>query len=213
MVLMGDSWARQLGPALEPALRDRGFAGQFINAGLGGSTLAHWLSDADGRWTRTLQAVAAAEGKVLWLIFLGGNDLVDGYPAAGPAIFSTIEADWRTLLDHITAATPAATLVIGSYDYFPALCQPQLSRVNLNTPEAANQTLLALDDIYFTLSVDYANVAYIPLWGTLPGTGDATTARAHQWSDNTYYANCIHPNAAGFLILAERLAQALGEQP
>lgn len=196
-VIMGDSWAAQLGMGLEAALQARGFAGHYYAIGAGGSTTALWLADAEERLTRVKRILSNedANGAIL-LLFLGGNDLLDGYLAEGPAILTRIQTNLRDILNVLHTAGPQTHIFISSYDFFPQLCQTPLGRAGLTTPGAANSILLQMGSDYADLATDNLTT-YLDLWGTLPGAGTGGT-REQQWSDNAYFRDCAHPNSQGF---------------
>lgn len=196
-IIMGDSWAAQLGTGLQAALQARGFAGHYYAIGAGGSTTALWLADAEGRLTRVQRILGNEDDhNAVLLLFLGGNDLLDGYLAEGPAILVHIQTNLQALLAELRAAGPHVHIFISSYDFFPQLCQTPLSRAGLLTPGEANSVLLQLGRGYADLAAADLTT-YLDLWGTLPGAGPAG-ARDQQWSDNAYYRDCAHPDSEGF---------------
>ena len=208
-IVMGDSWAAQMGLNLDPLLRVRGFTGRFVSVGAGGTDTGQWAADADGRLSRVLNLIHTQNARrPLLLIFLGGNDLLDGYLAYGDGILSQIDDNLRAVVAQLRAAGPGTTILISRFDFFSELCRTQLSRIGLTEPGPANAVLLQLGQIYAAIAAEEDNVIYLDLWGTLPGVGDSADRR-QQWSDSRLYRDCVHPNAEGFQLIGAALLDKL----
>jgi lysophospholipase L1-like esterase len=121
------------------------------------------------------------------LVFVGGNDFLEGMsgggwyvgmdPAAEAALFANIESDITTLVDHVLGLDPDIEVVLSSYDYpnfvetlnglLGFICRPLWEDLGEPTPAQINTTALLLYDRYEAIAATRPRVVSVPHWGLM----------------------------------------------
>ena len=190
VLLLGDSWARQTfdDAALVEVLAGHGHASVTV---LGDATTENGTTAAEWATAPRLDLVAAelaAHPEVeIVVIFLGGNDFLEGMSGGGwyvgippedeDALFDAIEADLATLIDAILATDSGLEIVLSSYDYpnfvetlvTPGafVCDPLWDDLGQPTPAEINAATGLIDARQAALAATRPRLHAVRHWGLM----------------------------------------------
>lgn len=190
VLLVGDSWARQMfdDGALAGVIAGHGLAEVAVRGDAtteDGTTAAEW---AAAPRLALLDAELAAHPEIeVVVIFLGGNDFLEGMsgggwyvgipPADESALFDAIEGDLATIVDHLLGLDSGLRVVLSSYDYpnfvetlnTPGafVCAPLWNDLGQPTPAEINGATALLDARFAALAAARPRLSFVSHWGLM----------------------------------------------
>ena len=217
IVVFGDSWGVPAAGALQQVLNAEGIPETVYNAAVGGETAAN-LASASGLAGIDAALASNPDGDLIHLS-IGGNDLLGfwyaGMPAAQQAaLFASIVSDVETIVDHILAVRPGASILWSSYDYprpipsgTPAQVNAAAAQVEILAQALAVSTPgLTYGDYAGLMQVAYGfnGVQYTPFDPAFAiPAGDPSLPNAALPGPAAAFADQIHLTPAAYLVLAQ----------
>ncbi|MEO1497004.1 MAG: SGNH/GDSL hydrolase family protein [Planctomycetota bacterium] len=205
IVVMGDSWAKRIGPALTTVAREDGFS--VANAGMG-LTAAEMATHPN----YIEQTLAANPDAQVVHLSIGGNDILDFTPAISERsvaqrnqLLSTVTANVQTIVDRIAAVRPSVEVYHVSYDFLPSLPgQGTPSEVNAAFLEQASalESGIVSDRYTYLNNYGFGQLAMgIPALSLAPG--DPSLPKLDQPGPAALFGDPIHLNDVGYSTYAE----------
>ncbi|MBZ0252020.1 MAG: SGNH/GDSL hydrolase family protein, partial [Candidatus Methylomirabilis sp.] len=210
VVVFGDSWGYGGWEELGAHLAARGHPEMTVESyAVPGSSADFWANVQPNAMRDAVSLNPDAE--YVWLS-ITGNDVFAHYAAGnGASCAADNDVNLRKMLDDFFAVHPGVKVASFGYDFvnyeqspeciltgitiFPGFATPQVNLTLLNDVGAVMQAVDA----------DYPNFTFVPVWGTLQAAGGIPGAPNILFpSPSQYFADCIHPNTAGFNLIMSR---------
>jgi len=221
VVAFGDSWGHGAADELGDVFwdHDQGFI-SVANHAVPGSTAEYWATEEPDALHEAV--TENPDARWVWLS-IGGNDVFwhhrNGLAATSA---SDNDAHIRQMLDALFAVHPDVKVVLFGYDFLnfeqSTDCITMAFWVfgdDITTPRVNAIFLDEVGAVQAAVAADYPQVTYVDsVWGTLQAAGGVPGAPNPDLpSPAAYFADCIHPDHTGYMLIMEALYDAYWGRP